>query len=563
MTRLIGPDEGSRLIIRIAGTIFTARRNRPVTVYSDAEATTLADIRTLDNALIPDSVVHTDTYSMLPLFRFPDGMDTLYVVVDGGPAWPIYARTDDRLDGLLTSSVQKAANLSDLANVSTSRANLDVTAARPRDRRLIAPRWDQSEGLSVMTSTGLTITSGKIAATVGGTNGDAVLPIYGTKKELRVGFQVVATKSTVGSRATVGFVCSAPGVLPTGTDKVFGAGYKQGFGIGLVRDNVGDIVILQDSLITDGDVFDIGVLVDQKISLRGDIYATMSILARRASDGGEWRTTAIHSPVTFPVNNMHIRTNIAGGSMSNVQIANHQLATVGVPAVAQLTYFPGQPTEVVSLRVPANPNGKLILALHGTGETLASMNSSVLYRGTWEALSNAGFTIALPRYGGDLWGNATGINYITDLYNQLVTNYDLDPDVFLWGNSMGGGSAAQLISDRPFPIRTAVLTEPALDYQGLAATALLEPYFTTAYPTIAQRDAADPMKRAASTYAGVPVMMVASPTDTTVARVSNADAFATKISPYAEVITLSATGNHGDASHYKPRPTLDWFRSHV
>lgn len=100
MTRLIGPDEGSREVKSISGGVFRAVRNKPVTMYVDTVGSILADILTLNGVEIAGSVVTTNAYSMLPLFQFPDGVDVIYGSVEGGPVWPIYARTDDRIDSL-------------------------------------------------------------------------------------------------------------------------------------------------------------------------------------------------------------------------------------------------------------------------------------------------------------------------------------------------------------------------------------------------------------------------------------------------------------------------------
>lgn len=105
MTRLIFPDEGSRLVYRSGPTVFTAAPNTAVTVYGNVAATVLADLRTYDGtpnpgAPIAGSVLTTDAYSRLPLFWGPDGIDTVYAVISGGPVTPVYARTDDRLDSI-------------------------------------------------------------------------------------------------------------------------------------------------------------------------------------------------------------------------------------------------------------------------------------------------------------------------------------------------------------------------------------------------------------------------------------------------------------------------------
>lgn len=160
MARLIGPSEASRevkTIVSTAGSInglFRSKAGRPATFYLDAAATQLADILLdEDGSPLAGSTVEIDDYSMLPLIRFPDGVDKLFVVVDEGPAWPVYAREDDRLDALasdvsakvpLTRTITAGTGLSGGGDLSANRA-LTVaygtaagTAAQGNDAR-IAP----------------------------------------------------------------------------------------------------------------------------------------------------------------------------------------------------------------------------------------------------------------------------------------------------------------------------------------------------------------------------------------------------------------------------------------
>lgn len=102
MARLTAPDEGSRLVYRVVGGSLIPTPGVAAVFYSDVAGTILADIRD-SNGLAVASTLTVDSYSRLPIFQMPDGVDTVYVSVSGGPVTPVYARTDDRIDALVAA----------------------------------------------------------------------------------------------------------------------------------------------------------------------------------------------------------------------------------------------------------------------------------------------------------------------------------------------------------------------------------------------------------------------------------------------------------------------------
>jgi len=103
VARLLGPDENTRLAyISTAGSTLRSAAGKSAIIYADSAASTLADILTEAGGAVSGSTLTIDAYSRFPLFQFPDGVDTVYAVVNGGPTVALYARTDDRLDALAT-----------------------------------------------------------------------------------------------------------------------------------------------------------------------------------------------------------------------------------------------------------------------------------------------------------------------------------------------------------------------------------------------------------------------------------------------------------------------------
>lgn len=107
MARLLGPDPNTRTAWRNVGGFFKTAAAGVAVFYSDAAGSVLADIRYYDPAqptvpqgVISGSALPVDYKSEYPIFWFPDGVDVLYVSVDGGPLTEVHAGYDARIDAL-------------------------------------------------------------------------------------------------------------------------------------------------------------------------------------------------------------------------------------------------------------------------------------------------------------------------------------------------------------------------------------------------------------------------------------------------------------------------------
>jgi glycerophosphoryl diester phosphodiesterase len=104
MARLIGPDEASRTVFLTTGSNKgkAAAQGMSVPLYADVALTQAADVRSTTDQVIAGTppTLTVDAYSQIPLFKYPDGVDVVYTSINGGPPIALYARTDERLDGL-------------------------------------------------------------------------------------------------------------------------------------------------------------------------------------------------------------------------------------------------------------------------------------------------------------------------------------------------------------------------------------------------------------------------------------------------------------------------------
>ena len=436
------------------------------------------------------------------------------------------------------------------------------TALLARDRRTNAARFDASTmTLARLVSTGLSLSGGVISATVGGTDGTACLPIYRPQPALRASARITMTKSTASSKSYIGFTTTAPGTIPSGSDWTFGVGYLQGTGLVLIKENVGaPIVIVADGTLVDGAQYDLSLAVETAMSTAGGGSGYGSIIYRLRTTAGAdlaWGgTTFINA---FVPGNIIARTNVAAGALSNVQMSAHLAGAVAVPTVTSAGYATGG--EDVLVHVPAQPNGKLVIACHGHGGGAIETGWTSAYtKPIWDHLVSLGYTIAVPKMGGDLWGNPAAQAYLRTVHGYATSLYDLDPDTYLWGNSMGGGAALTAIALGTIPVRAAWVTNSVCDLAALWAN----PSYTTlpaAYGnSTTARDASNPMALPAASFAGVPIAFVASAGDTAIAKTAHTDAMRTRLAGVTDTYLVTATGNHNtDASQFPPYLTGHFF----
>lgn len=175
MARLLGPDMGSRAVFLPSGAPAAGKTG---VVYANAAGTVLAGIATYNGtgtvgATIPGSVVTVDASGLLPKFWFPDGVDVLWITVNGGPVVPINADYDPRIDQLqaeLAALTERVASLEGLTAPGALSA-FTVEAGNPS----IAEADDTAPGLSSVGSilslettvaTGVTVSGDMLLATV-------------------------------------------------------------------------------------------------------------------------------------------------------------------------------------------------------------------------------------------------------------------------------------------------------------------------------------------------------------------------------------------------------------
>lgn len=257
--------------------------------------------------------------------------------------------------------------------------------------------------------------------------------------------------------------------------------------------------------------------------------------------------------------------NFLNGYISRLALWTSQLSSAQRIAFSQ-TYNFTAPTiggQTAQYLVPTAPlNGKLIMYVHGAGDTLFWLNSG--QTGIREALLAQGYILAASTTGGDDWGNQTGLNSYIALYADTLTRFPSASKVMIYGGSMGGICSLLLIGNNSIPVKAWYATFPATnlaeEYSLSFTAAINGAYNIPAGGTYAAQTAGhDPNLLSGSLYT-IPMRFIASPGDTVVPKAQNTDLEAAKVSATTpEHFVLVSTGNHGDASNFLPSDVVNFY----
>lgn len=210
---------------------------------------------------------------------------------------------------------------------------------------------------------------------------------------------------------------------------------------------------------------------------------------------------------------------------------------------------------------------KLVIYFHGSGTNQLNPFTDPNSKYVIDKLLSEGYIVATSQAHGNAWGNQASQDDYLALYNYIIANYNINDVVFV-GHSMGGITSLNMIAKNTIPAVTRW-------YGIMPATNLNEAYFTegfasaieTAYGFTGSANYAaatagnDPNLYAGSVYAGKKYTMTASTGDLTIIKTTNADLLNTKLTGAGiSSYIVTATGIHGDISHFIPKHIYRFFQ---
>lgn len=281
----------------------------------------------------------------------------------------------------------------------------------------------------------------------------------------------------------------------------------------------------------------------------------------RGSAGGSYA-----NPFAWVRSQQPVRTKTIAGAA--VEGAHHQDVIIKSPLVDNWRiqipagYDPRRPAPVVLY---------FHQSLIGTTTAQDRPWSDTRDKSVQEALAGAGYIFASASDQGDRWGNQASLDNYLSLYDYLRKHYATS-SVVLWGVSMGGLPALNLLAQRKIPNVAAMIgVGPVCDLDVLYANPTYTADIKTAYGVNAGGTDYDaktagfnPIDREGWEFRGTPMRFYTGPSDAIVPNASNATPLLAKVGPYtSEAVNVVASGGHLDASQYQPSDVLTFLAKYV
>lgn len=247
--------------------------------------------------------------------------------------------------------------------------------------------------------------------------------------------------------------------------------------------------------------------------------------------------------------------------------------TAGGTAWRSARVYPNGSTDRSTVAAPtALVDGapiRLVIAFHGTGGSDGTMDSGngAIVR---DALLDEGYVVVAANLGGNTWGNAEAMGFLSNLYDWCSTLWEVT-DTVLFGQSQGGGVAWVSTRRGLFPtLRGVVGVAPAINFQWVSDSGSSSPAIRTAYGADASTFAAlsadyAPFSGTRDDYAGVHFKLWASPDDTTTPNNLHANRFVSLglAAKAASIEVVTVTGAHLSAEHYVPADVVSFYENAI
>ncbi len=215
----------------------------------------------------------------------------------------------------------------------------------------------------------------------------------------------------------------------------------------------------------------------------------------------------------------------------------------------------GQKVVVVG---PKSPTRKVVIYVHGAGETAATSFGNQQMAPIFGALLNAGYAVAADDAHGDRWGDPTSYFDYDRLVKELA-NRGLR-EVYVIARSMGAFNGLQLLQTVRVKAWAGIV--PACNLRSIYDLGRFAPSIRAVYgPKLAEAlRAGSPLR--VKYRRGLPMRFWASPADTVVPKALNTDLCARDARKRgAKVTVTTTTGDHADPSNYDPAGVLGLFES--